>query len=357
MFHTLNQSSRIMLLNLATEIIIQILTSDILNYSDYFQIILTCHQLHAIGIPLLYRQLAITPLERFIDVRSNTTVNLEQLNGAFDLQPAYLSLVHAAHIVLSHRKSLKHAAWLFHLVSDFESLQSWSLACPGIGIHIINKPLSHFLKKCKYLSFLRHITIDLSQNNFKVSAINGVFSVPNLDFFVLKNLLEVTDEPDQASDYPPTKITKLDISSSPAAIAHSCALLARHPALESLSWTTYSYQKPKWHGSDISQTLAPLKRRLVNLRLAHRFLKTLAPGTFPSHPDPDAHMDFSDFTALRVLEIQEHLAFPRRKPILPNDLYDRLPPSLEHLTVSSPTSLRLLPCRTIGCEQNANIPW
>ena len=331
-----------MLLNLATEIIIQILSSDILNYSDYFQIILTCHRLHAIGIPLLYRELAITPLERFIDVRSNTTVNLEQLHGAFDHQPTYLSLVHTAHIILSHRKSLKHAAWLFHLVSSFESLQSWSLACPVIGIHIINNPLSHFLRKCKYLSSLRHIMIHLNQNNIKVSAINGIFSVPNLDSFVLKNLLEVTDEPDQAAEYFPTNITRLDISSSPTATFNSCALLARHPALDSLSWITYSYQDPQWHCSDISQTLAPLKRRLVNLRLAHQSLKAPAPGTFPSQPDGDAHMDFSDFTALRVLDIDEYLAFPRRKPIFPNDLYDRLPPSLERLTVSFPTSLRPL---------------
>ena len=46
--------------------------------------------------------------------------------------------------------------------------------------------------------------IHLNQNNIKVSAINGIFSVPNLDSFVLKNLLEVTDEPDQAAEYFPT---------------------------------------------------------------------------------------------------------------------------------------------------------
>jgi hypothetical protein len=104
----------------------------------------------------------------------------------------------------------------------------------------------------------------------------------------------------------------------------------KYSTLEELSWKA-AYWSSSWDPSDTLTSLLPLCSTLVKLRLS------IGKGSCGYvYRRVSGVMDFTQFTALEVLEVHDLILFPRPygKPADPYNFPEKLPESLEELQVS-----------------------
>ncbi|KAL2072068.1 hypothetical protein VTL71DRAFT_11411 [Oculimacula yallundae] len=335
------------LLSLATEILLQILSEGTLVHHDLNNVVRTCRRLHEIGIPLLYRNLILSPLHE-LECPREQVVSSHKLEETFTrYQPGYLALVQEVILCLCSPKSTHGTGptQLFELVSKFSATHTLMIDCTGDEFYSVDEPLSKFLVQCKTLFSLREIHLDLGLNSLCGEDLANIFTIPNLRTVRIAgpDLEWVSGE----FDYKPTNITKLEFLRASNFPRGLVGWFQHHPVLTTFTWTIRSYSSHVWYLSEdeVARMLLPLEPLLVHLRLTHEFCKVPWDARRPANQDRDMQLDFVRFLKLEILGIHEELAFPRAKlagsdtsddPVSGDhyeDIIGRLPSSLQHLTI------------------------
>jgi hypothetical protein len=178
-------------------------------------------------------------------------------------------------------------------------------------------------------------SIDVHDARITIQDVASFCALPRLEHFKVIGLCSYTSTnsnpfPDVDSCVTPVKRLEFVRSTDMPQGAALQGFFKKHSSLQELSWKVECW-KGSWDPSATLTNLLPLCSTLVKLRLSIR-------GGYGGYTDRRVSgvMDFTQFTALKVLEVHDHILFPRSrvKPAVPYNFPQKLPESLEELQVS-----------------------
>ncbi|PVH76443.1 hypothetical protein DL98DRAFT_657399 [Cadophora sp. DSE1049] len=331
------------LLELSNEILLQIFSYDFLRRCDLHDTILTCRRLYDIGLPFLYRDVCISARPNHV-IPGKLITNVDQFFKTSALYPAHLSFIRTAELYWE-TNCPGRTNRLFDLLSRFSLLRTASITSAYSGSS--TRQLLRHAAAFKKPTTLRHIKLVASPHAYASISAQDIarlfFSIPNLETFTLEDFDPRVLEGDDFT-YPSTNLTKLEFLKSTSLPRGSLltSLLMYHPALKTLIWTVDTTDTfLSWSSASVDQALSPLKPHLTDLRLTLKGCLNLNQNRMRKKDD---QLDYSGFAMLKNLEIHERLTFTqnelRKRPRDPYvwkynraDLYQRLPASLETLTI------------------------
>ncbi len=319
------------LLDLSTEILDHILSQDVsLHSKDFYHLTLTCKRMYYIALPHIFRNLMVSSAPP----RHTTKWSFETLLQHFDHYPDRLQWVRVASISW-WRGNPAPAAKLLNLISKFSSMRTIRMRACGGGF---NDPFPPFLDNCQNYPSLRYFEID--NPLLEPEHVMKLYGIPNLDCLVLWNF-QIPDDSTFTPQrhYALSTLTRLEVLRTNEFPIGNCvnSLFESTPKLKTLVWTLQAHRFTKqFSPAKLSSAFAPLKASLVELHLSLENSEGFR---------NDHQMDFSDFTSLKFLEVDERVTlagnvpatYPHHKRI---DLPSRLPSSLECLKVRNQFVLR-----------------
>ena len=317
------------LLDLSNELLASILSfDDALGYDDLFNIFMSCQRLNLVTLPFLYRSIRILAQH----LREPSCDAFEEIVGHFNRYPErrlWVKKVRASW----YRQNNGGSTALFNLLFSFSAM--YSLTMYATGPWDEDPAFQKFLDNCNKCTSVQYLRIANPESSLSEAV--RLFAMPNLETLVMRNFeLALDSELVPGRIYKPTQLKKIIVSMTTYLPIgpHAQVILRDHPCLKTLVWTVNNdLPPPITYPSDVLRALAPLLPSLENLTLLLR--------------DPSGfyninQMNFSGFTALKQLEIQEKITFGKNFLVVPpgppfhrEDLSDRLPRTLESLKVRS----------------------
>jgi hypothetical protein len=330
-------------LKLSDELLLQIFTlskhfepsSDwAMKMKDLRNIILTCSRFYRVGQDVLYRQMDLgsgKPLySRFNNFLDTITVH-----------PTRASSVRKVTFSWSGR-DIKEWELVFDIIIRLPLIHTVELfVCRGSTAEPRHFHLSHFLDRCFDVPIQNLVIWDhyiTSEDIGKLSVIRNVknlkISLPDKDVSAEKLIV-----PSTGGHCNMVKLYFSSVNLPPKKVCIS-SILKQYPGLQELTWdyTENSAEDDYFSPTEFISALLPIHATLVKLNLA------ITPES--SH---SSQLDFSQFTALKVLRVYERLMFQfnrgnqwalelHSEGEIQGDrlrLSERLPATLERLDVSS----------------------
>jgi hypothetical protein len=333
---------------LPEEIIFEFLSY--LNTDDYINLSSACRRFHSSAMQILYKNIRVRYMNKLADPDTSKVAKFAEV---FDRYPTRAEWIKSADFSWWEGDRATQGQ-IYNVLMKCSSISDLRLyICDQRLIPAENdvprrlafefNPYSALLQS-PFASSLRRLSVD--DCNICYTDLDTIFSLPALKYVKIAQFNDkVSARAYPTLDLVPTDppkvacvLTELEIWwSSPPAGEWEKYILKPHTQLQKLTWIGgHRFHNRYFAPSEVSNLLELLKDTLVELRLSLPVYRYAINGGLA---------DLSEFNGLKVLNIDygmlmcsDLLHFLRSPQFLRRLLTDRLPSSLESLTVSQPLS-------------------
>jgi hypothetical protein len=315
------------------------------KHCNYYQLSRTCSRFHQVALPLLYHGIQFMTKDGLQRSKGYPVPSLELLIRVINTHPERAGWIHYAKFGwLEQSIATWHA--IFDVCARLLALRTLSLRV----YWDIPWSLREGLRICEKVTFaklgrlptLSCTSINVEDPRITTEDVASFCALPKLEHFkVIRLCKETTTTAIPAADIDScvTPVRRLEFFKCTDMPKEQTlqGFFKKHSSLRELTWKVEHMDSPGWDPSDTLTNLLPLCSTLVKLRLS------IGKGCgCNAYTGVGRIMDFTQFTALKVLEVHGLILFPRQFRIrrfstewaAPYNFPEKLPESLEELQVS-----------------------